>query len=141
MLAPRPKRRIALLTVPRLVSDMLQRIFSHAAGLQVVAPLWDVPPSPSSGRCPDVNWLIMMPPPQGVTMQQQLDRVACGRCWEMPLSILTISRDGRTVAIWGRSKRGFTIVRGFRNISLQRLLQLLQYAPEASPDYGSSTLH
>ena len=124
-------RRVAVGNEPLLLRGMLQRIVTRTPGLQVVQQplLW--PYRQQEGSPGSVNWLILTHTSTAWSRSYAMPTIrACN-----PLSILSISPNGRHVLVQPRSGNGYVATREYENISLHTLLSILRYAPEASQSY------
>lgn len=127
-------RRVAVGNEPLLLRGMLQRILKRTPGLQVVQQplLW--PYQQREGSPGLVNWLILTHTSTPWSRSYAMPTIrACH-----PLSILSISPNGRNISVQPRSGNGYAATREYEDISLNMLLSILRYAPEASQAYAQA---
>ena len=127
-----PFQQIVLANQPRLLREMLGRVFSTTPGLQVVAEVEDATSLAEVCNKAQITWLIVTLGSDGA-VPTQLPNRAKGNAF---LSLMAISPDGKQVEVQTTAADGNIQSYTFYDISLAVLLSILSQSSN-SPLYGA----
>ena len=125
-----PFRRIVLANQPRLLREMLGRVFSTTPGLQVVAEVEDATDLAEICGKAQITWLIVTLGNDGAVPAQLPNRTK-GNAF---LSLMAISPDGKQVEVQTTAADGSMQNYTFYDISLAVLLSILSQSSNSPID-------
>jgi len=125
-------QQIVLANQPRLLREMLGRVFSTTPGLEVVAEVDDATSLAEVCGRSQITWLIVTLGSDGVVPPQLPNRTK-GNAY---LSLMAISPDGKQVEVHTTAENGNVKSYTFYDISLTVLLSILSQSSN-SPLYSA----